>query len=53
MTEYKVILDTKFVGITTAIIKAKNDDEAIKKAKRFENQYNTVKRIIRFRKKEA
>ena len=47
MKTYTVILDTKFVGRHKTEIKAKDIEEAKKKAlKAFENEYNEVKAII-------
>ena len=45
MKIYTAILDTKFVGRHKVEIKAKNPDEALKKARKLENEYNELKAI--------
>lgn len=48
MKTYKAILITKFVGRHAEKIEARNDAEAIRKARRLENEYNklvSLKRI--------
>ena len=53
MNNYKVILNTKFVGKTTTIIKARSDQEAIRKALAFRNEYNEIKAIIKLKREEV
>lgn len=43
--KYKVLLDTKYVGKHTTVIEATDYADALKKAKRLENEYNEVKAI--------
>ena len=42
MKTYKALLNTKFIGKHIVKIEARNDAEAVKKAKRLENEYNKV-----------
>ena len=42
---YRVLLDTKYVGKHITTIQATDYADALKKAKRLENEYNVVKAI--------
>ena len=47
MREYIAILDTKFIGRHKVEITARNDDEALKKARKLENKYNELKALYK------